>query len=190
MPHQTTKRNKMSTPQVNGDGPHSAFIEHLFAYPVVHDGVATFKSNPYGQKSLELSDSAYKTFAGPMMPYLQKSYQYVSPYVKKVDDLGDKTLCKVDERFPMVKKPTGELLDDAKSIVLLPIRVGQSGKEHVFSTYDAEVKKVGGENIVTYGKAFLTTALILTTEALTTASNFLGAKKDEAKATLDEKANN
>jgi len=190
MPHQTTKRNKMSAPQVNGDGPHSAFIEHLLNYPVINDGVTTFKSNPYGQKSIELSDSAYKTFAQPVMPYFSKPYQYVSPYVKKVDDLGDKTLCKVDEKFPIVKKPTGQLYDDAKSIVLFPIRIGQSGKEHVISTYDAEVKKVGGDNIVTYGKALLTTALILTTEAITTASNFLGAKKDDAKATLDEKTNN
>jgi hypothetical protein len=152
--------------------------------------VSTFKSNPYGQKSIELGDSAYRTFAQPVLPYLSKPYQYVSPYVKKVDDLGEKALSKVDEKLPVVKKPTQELVNDAKTIVYFPIRVGQTGKEHVFSTYEQEYKKVGGDGLLTYGKALLTTALILTTEFYTTASNFLGNKKNEVRQVVDEKTSN
>jgi len=180
----------MPSPQVNGDVPHSAFLEHLLGYPVIHDGVSTFKSNPYGKKSLELGDSAYQTFAKPVLPYLSKPYGYVSPYVQRADHLGDQTLSSLDGRFPAVKKPTGELYADAKGLVLYPLRVGQSGRDHVLDVYQAEVKKVGGETIITYGKAAVTTALVLTSETLTTVSSFLGAKKAEAKAAAEDKSNN
>ncbi|KAK0704806.1 hypothetical protein B0H67DRAFT_674198 [Lasiosphaeris hirsuta] len=189
MPHQTTKR-KMSSVQVNGDVPHSAVLDHIFTYPVVNDSVKAFKSNHYGQKSLELTDSTYRTFVAPVLELLSKPYQYIAPYVKKADDLGDKTLTKLDEKFPIVKKPTNEVFNDAKTIVCFPLRVGQTGKEHVFNTYESERKKVGGEGLVTYSKAGITTALILTTETLTTASNFLGNKKKEVRQVVDEKTNN
>ncbi|KAK0651624.1 hypothetical protein B0T16DRAFT_320801 [Cercophora newfieldiana] len=189
MPHQT-KRKMSNNVQVNGDVPHSAFIEHLLAYPVVNDSVSTFKSNPYGQRSIELGDSAYRTFAAPFLPYFSKPFQYVSPYVKKADDLGDKTLSKVDEKFPVVKKPTNEIFNDAKTIVLFPLRVTQTGKEHVLSTYEVEFKKVDGNGLTSYGKAAITTALILTTETLTTVSTFLNNRGKETKEAISEKANN
>lgn len=176
--------------QVNGDVPHSAFIEHLLAYPVVNDGVSTFKSNPYGQRSIELSDSAYRTFAAPILPYLSKPFQYVSPYVKKADDLGDKTLAKVDERFPFVRNSTQEIIQDAKTIALFPIRVTQTGKDHVLDTYEVEFKKVDGNGVASYGKAAITTVLILTTEALTTISGYLNSRGKQTKEAMNEKANN
>lgn len=178
------------TPQVNGDVPHSAFIEHLLNYPVVNDSVSTFKSNSFGQRSIEIGDSVYQTFAAPVLPYFSKPFQYVQPYVKKADDLGDKTLSKVDKKFPVVKKPTNEIFNDAKTLIYFPVRIGQSGKEHVFNTYDAERRKVGGQGAVAFGKAALTTALILTTDVLTTASDMLSSTKKEVRQSVDEKANN
>ncbi|KAJ9160989.1 hypothetical protein NKR19_g2731 [Coniochaeta hoffmannii] len=180
----------MSSPQVNGEVPHSAFLDHLLHYPVVDSGIKTFKSNPYGQKSLELSDSAYKTFAQPVLPLLSKPYQYVSPYVKKADSLGDKALSTVDERFPVVRKPAGEIYQGARDLVLAPIRTGLAGKDHVLETYNGECKKVGGEGLVTYSKALLTTTLIVTTEIVQGIGEFLGAKKQQTKSVVDEKINN
>jgi hypothetical protein len=173
--------------QVNGDVPHSAFIEHILAYPVVNDSVSSFKSYPLGQRSLELTDSAYRNFAAPVLPYLSRPFQYVSPYVKKADDLGDKTLSKVDEKFPMVKKPTNEIMNDFKTVAAFPFRVAGTGKEHLLNTYESELKKVGGNGYVSYGKAALTTALIITTDTLTTVSNFLGNKKKETRQAIEEK---
>lgn len=180
----------MASPQVNGEVPHSAFLDHLLNYPAINDGVKTFKSNPYGQKSLELSDSVYKTFAQPIIPYLTKPYQYVSPYVKKADDLGDKTLSRVDEKFPVVKKQTGEIYEDGRNLVLLPYRTAFAAKDHVFETYNGEVKKVGGDNLISYGKALLTTSLIVTTQVIQTVSGFLSAKKEQTKSLIDEKTAN
>lgn len=134
-----------------------------------------------------MSDTAYKTFAQPILPYLNKPYQYVSPYVKKADDLGDKTLSKVDEKFPVVKKQTNEIYEDGRNLVLMPYRTAYAAKDHVFETYNGEVKKVGGDNLISYGKALLTTSFIVTAEVIQSVSGFLGQTKKQTKSAVDEK---
>lgn len=169
--------------------------KHLYNYHIVHDGIETFKSNPYGAKSIQLGDSAYQTFAAPIVPYFNGPYQYVQPYVKKADDLGDKALSKVDERFPVVKKPTNELYTDAKGIVLFPYHKGLEGRDHVFSTYSSEYKKANGGNesgfaLISTGKAAIATALVLTGETVRFIGDFLHTKKEEAHNAVDNKVNN
>ncbi|KAK3314654.1 hypothetical protein B0H66DRAFT_605599 [Apodospora peruviana] len=181
----------MSSSQVNGDVSHFATLDHLVSYPVINDSIETFKSNSLGQKSLDITHSVYQTFAAPILPLLSRPYQMVKPYVKVADDLGNLALSKVDERFPIVKSSTGELVTGAKALVFLPVRVGAAGKERVFNTYNSEYKKCGGNgSLMNAGKAAVTTSLIITTEALTTLTNFLGAKKDDLKQTAREVANN
>jgi len=191
MPHaeSSTKEDAMA-PLVNGEAPSSAFLSHLTSYPVISDSISTFKSNPYGQKSLDLTSQGYATFAKPILPYFSKPYQYVSPYVAKADSIGDSTLSKVDAKFPVVKKPTGELYDNAHSFAFFPLKKGAEGKDYILSTYNSEVKKVGGEGIVTLGKAAVTTTLIVSSDALSWLSAFLGAKKEQTKEVVNEKVNN
>ncbi|EKD12028.1 CAP20-like protein [Drepanopeziza brunnea f. sp. 'multigermtubi' MB_m1] len=177
-------------PQVNGDAPSSAFLSHLFSYPVISDSISTFKSNPYGAKSLSLSSSLTHTFADPLMPYLSKPYQYVSPYVKRADSIGDSTLSTLDSKFPVVKKPTGELVEDGKKMVFFPLMKGNEGKEYVFGVYGSEVKKVGGDGIVTWGKAAIATGLVVGGDAVGWLQGFLAGKKAEAKEVSNEKLNN
>jgi len=192
MPHSEITSPTMSPPQVNGDStsPSSAFLSHLFSYPLISDTVSTIKDNPYGKRSLDLTSEGYEKFASPLLSYFAKPYQYVSPYVKKADSIGDNTLSTIDSKFPIVKKPTGELYSDGKSIVFFPLKKGSEGKDYVFSTYNTEVKKVGGEGIVTYGKAAVSTGLIVSTEALSWLGDFLKGKKAEAKEVSNEKFNN
>lgn len=159
------------------------YRQHLLAYPLINDGVTSFKANPYGQKSIELGDSAYKTFAEPVLPYFSKPYQLVSPYIKKADDLGDKTLSKVDERFPIIKKPTDQLYQDAKDLAFLPYRVGLAGRDHVLKTYSSAKTDAGGDSLIAYGKALFSTALTVTTDALNTVGSVIGPKRKESKAT-------
>ncbi|KAK3371822.1 hypothetical protein B0T24DRAFT_338361 [Lasiosphaeria ovina] len=181
----------MPQQQVNGDVPHSAAVDHILAYPVVNDSINQFKANPIGKRSLELGDKVYRTFAAPVLPWFSRPLQYVAPYIKKADDLGDRTLSKVDEKFPILKKPTQDIYSDVKTIAGFPYRVGQIGKDHVVSTYQTECKSVQSDNnLVTYGKAAITTALILTTDAYITLSNFFGAKAKEVKQSTEERTNN
>jgi len=159
------------------------------------DSIKTFKQNPLGQKSLSLADQGYQKFAKPILPYFSKPLQYVHqyvhpyvhPYVAKLDSIGDSTLSKVDEKFPVVKKPTGELYENAAGIAFFPLRKGLEGKDYVLKTYNTECKKVGGEGLVTMGKAAVTTTLVVTSDALNWLSNYLGAKKEQIKEVANEK---
>jgi len=185
MPHAA---KDMAPPQVNGDKPSSAFFSHLFSYPIISDSISTYKSNPLGQKSLDITYTGYERLGKPILPYLSGPYQYVSPYVAKADSLGDSTLSSIDSKFPVVKKPTGELYSDGKSIVFFPLRVGNGGKDYVLNTYNSEVKKVGGDGgIVTYGKAAVTTGIVLSQDLSAWLTSFVKDKKVEAKEIKDEK---
>lgn len=164
--------------------------QHLISYPVISDSISTFKSNPYGAKSLSITTSLSHKLADPLLPYLTKPYQYVSPYITKADSLGDSTLSTIDSKFPVVKKPTGELIDNGKAIVFFPLKKGTEGKEYVVGVYGSECKKVGGEGIVTWGKAAIATGLVVGGDAYGWLSGFLAGKKAEAKEVSNEKLNN
>jgi hypothetical protein len=203
------------TAQVNGETPISAFLsvrthpsfthlkpnnnknnkkltsspptQHLYSYPVISDSITTFKSNPYGAKSLDLTSAGYEKLGKPILPYLAKPYQYVSPYVKKADSLGDSTLSTLDSKFPVVKKPTGELYDEGKAIVFFPLKKGTEGKDYVLGVWGGEKKKVGGEGLVTYGKAALATGLIVGSDAYNFLFTYFSKKEAEAKEVTTEK---
>ncbi|KAJ0338389.1 hypothetical protein COL154_013690 [Colletotrichum chrysophilum] len=164
--------------------------QHLLDIPLIHDGVVAFRNNPFGKKSIAIGDSAYQTFAAPLLPYLARPWGYLRPYAEKADALGDQTLTKVEERVPVIKKPTEELYAGAKGIIALPIRTGFEAKDHVFKTYAQEKKKVGGENLVTYGKAIVSTTLITTSEIIIWVGDVMHYKKEEAKDVVNEKVNN
>ncbi|KAL0940842.1 perilipin mpl1-like protein [Colletotrichum truncatum] len=178
--------------QVNGDLPavNSATAQHLLDIPVFHDGVVAFRNNPYGKKSIALSDSVYQTLAVPFIPYFRRPWGYLRPYAEKADALGDQALTKVEERVPVIKKPTEELVAGAKAIIALPIRTGLEAKDHVFKTYAQEKKKVGGDNLVAYSKALVSTTLITSSELIIWVGDIIHHKKEETKDVVNEKANN
>lgn len=164
-------------------------IQHLLDYPLVSDGVHTFKTNQFGQRSIKIGDSAYKTLSSSVFPWFAKPYEYVSPYVAQADTFGEKTLGKLDATFPVVKKPTNELYNDTKGLILLPFNKGIESRDHVFQIYNTEFKKTEQPGFVAYGRAALTTALVVSNETLNWISSFLSAKKSEANSAVNEKVN-
>ncbi|PHH76803.1 hypothetical protein CDD82_3793 [Ophiocordyceps australis] len=183
----------MAVTQVNGDvsGPahNSAFIQHLLNYPLINDGISSFKSNEYAQRSLKLGDSAYHALAAPVLPWFAKPYQYISPYVQRADSIGDETLKRIDQRFPVVKKPTNELYQDTRSLILLPVNKGIQGRDHVLDIYASEVKKSdnGQSGLVAQGRAAVTTVLVVSNETLGWLSSLLTRAKADTAKTVNEK---
>ena len=161
----------------------------MLNYPIISDSVQTFKSNDYGQKTIQLGNNAYQTLTAPLLPWFSKPYQYVSPYVQKVDFIGDKSLDRIDERFPVVKKPTEELYDNIKVLILLPYQKGLEGKDHVLQVYISEYKKNEQPGLVAHGKTALTTVLVVSNETLSWLSAFLSAKKAQTSEAVNEKIN-
>ncbi|CZS97526.1 related to CAP20-virulence factor [Rhynchosporium agropyri] len=188
----------MATKQVNGEAPSSAFLSHLFSYPLIHDTLTTIQRNPYGARSISLTSSVTHSITQKVSPFIQTPLTYASPYLSRADTLGDSTLSTIDEKFPVVKKPTNELLDDGKAIVWFPYNKGNEGKEYVFGVWGGECKKVGGEEgVVKWGKAALATGIVVAGDSYNLLSGFLAAKKQEGKEgvngvkeVVNEKANN
>ena len=148
-------------------------LKHLLEYPAISDGIHAYKSYEYGQKSIKLGDFAYKTFAAPFLPWFAKPIEYVSPYIQKADAIGDKTLGRIDERFPVVRKPTSDIYNETKGLILLPYNKGLEGKHHVLEVYSSEYKKNGQAGLIAHGKAVVPTVLIVGNETLTWLSSFI-----------------
>jgi hypothetical protein len=168
-----------------GPAHHSAFLEHLLSYPVISDGVHTFKSGKYGQRSLQFGDATYHTFAAPVTTWFQKPYQHLLPYIQKVDSLGNNILHYIDKRFPIIRKPTEELYKDTKGLIFLSYHKGLEGRDHVLQVYNSEYKKNEQAGLVAHGKAAATTVLDVSNEALSWLSCFLHPKKAEATNTVN-----
>jgi len=177
----------MGEATVNGDMPHSAFLSHLSSYPIVSDSVKTIKENPYGAKSIDLTNAGYAKFVKPAVPYLETPASYAKPYVAKADELGDKLLSKIDEQVPIVKSDTKEISSKLQGYIKWPLETANNTKDWALKTYGDEYKKCGGDGVVAGGKAVITTSLILSSDVLKWVSSFLQAKKEEAKEVAKDK---
>lgn len=183
MPHATQD----SMPLTNGDAASSKFLSHLNSYPVVSDGVETFKSNPYGKKSIDLADSAYQRFGKPVEPYLETPYSYAKPYVAKADELASSGLGKVETHFPIVKQDTTTIVDKGKSIVWYPFKLADDGKTYLVQTWQDEYKKTAshksrGDGLPTLILALISFQLKLASDFFQLIADFLGPKYEEGKS--------
>lgn len=165
-------------------------VQHITSYPAVSDATSAYKQNPYGAKSIEVTNNTYSKFVKPNLHYLDTPAAYVKPYAAKADQLGDQFLTKVDERVPILKSETKEIKGTITSYIFWPLTKTNETKDWVFSTYNSEYKKCGGDGYVAGGKALFTTPLILGSESLQWLSSFLQAKKEEAEQVVQEKTNN
>lgn len=128
MPHATET-------MTNGEKASSQFVSHITSYPVVSDSIETYKSNPYGKKSIEVADNVYSRFGKPVEPYLETPYSYAKPYLQKADQLADSGLATVESHFPIVKEDTNTIIDTTKSYVFWPYNYLSntwSGKQIVY----------------------------------------------------------
>jgi len=164
----------MGEPTVNGEKPSSQFLHELATIPLISDSITYLKSNPYGQKSLQLADKSYSTYAKPVLPLLSKPFHYVAPYVAKADSLSSEGLKRVEDRFPIVKEDTENIKGTLKNYVDKPFKVVQEGKQHLLQVYSTEYKNCGGgEGYVSVGKAVLITGIIITSESLEWLKGFI-----------------
>jgi len=126
----------------NGDRHHSVFLSHLTSYPLVSDSITTYRSNPYGEKSINLAFSAYSTahrnLYAPFAAYLSRPLGLVAPYLAKADDMGDQGLSSLESRFPIVKEDTATIQEKVGQVAGTPFRVAKESREWVWKTYDEE----------------------------------------------------
>jgi len=156
--------------------------QHVTSYPIVQDTISTVKSNSYGQKGIDLTTDGYNKFVAPVVPYAERPYGYVAPYVAKADSLASDTLTKViDNNFPIIKEDTQKIKGTILDFAYFPFRVVGDGKNYIFGTYDSEYKKCGGDGVVAGSKAMITTSMVVTSDTFSWLSSFLSQKTEESK---------
>lgn len=170
MPHATNEI-------VNGDSNSSKTISHLTSYPAVSEGIETFKSNPYGKKSLEIVDSAYARFGKPVEPYLETPYSYAKPIVTKADEFGDAALSTVDGHFPIVKDDTNTIIEKTKATAFWPYT-------YLTETWNDEYSKTANHN--KRGAGISTSVLAIISLELRVASDFFHYVADTIKPAYEE----
>lgn len=134
-----------------------------------------------GNKSLQVAELVHIKLVKPVLPYAEKPYSYISPYVAKADELASQQLSKVDEKFPIMNKETDEIKGAVVNIVYSPLAIIGRGKGYVDHIYGSEYKKCGGNGLIAVGKALITTSLIVTSDTLEYISKIISQKKEEAK---------
>jgi hypothetical protein len=154
---------------------------------VVSDGITTYKSNPYGEKTIVIFNDAYSRVAPQVLPYLRGPYSYVAPYVAKADELGDSGLSTIDTKFPIVKEDTETIKGSIKTTVFYPVKVAQDGKQYVFKTYSDEGSKIDGNGIFHLAKTVVSTELKIASDLLHFVAEWLGPKKEAAKKSVEER---
>ncbi|KIX03255.1 uncharacterized protein Z518_06807 [Rhinocladiella mackenziei CBS 650.93] len=166
---------------------HDFFFQHLASYPIVSDSITTIKGNPYGAKSIDLTNAGYVKFVKPTLHYFETPTAYAKPYVTKADELGDQFLTKFDKKVPIVKSETKEIQSTIMNYLNWPLETAHTTKDWALSTYNEEYKKCGGEGYVAGGKAVITTSLIMSSDILKYISAVLRSKKEGAKEAVQEK---
>jgi len=164
--------------------------QHLTSYPVVSDGISQFKSNPYGAKSIALTQDTYNRFGAPFTPYLRTPYAYASPYLSRADSLADSGLGSIDAHFPLVKQDTQTVVDTGKSYALYPIHLADSGFNYVLRTWDDEYTKTikrnnRGPGLLSSVLAVVSTELKISSDVLAAVADWFQPKKDAAKKKKD-----
>ena len=128
--------------------------QHLLTLPAVQDGVRAFQANPLGKMSVQLTNSAYQIVGAPVLALLYKPLSYVTPYAQRVDEYGDKTLSRVEEKYPVVKKPSPELYQEVKKAAYAPV-------QHVTDVYTRAYQRTPGAHAVASGKAAAKTVIVV-----------------------------
>jgi len=180
----------MSDTTMNGEKPSSQFISHLTSYPIVSDSITTYKSNPYGAKSISIFNSAYSTayttIYPRVSPYLQTPYSYVQPYLVKADSLGDSGLSTLESKFPIVKENTSAIQEKVQGVAGYPFVVVGKGREFVSKTWEEEYNSSQGSGVFKTGRAVIGTELKLGAAVIEYLRQVLGKAKEEGKTIIEK----
>jgi len=193
MPHAENGTNGQKAIQVNGDPPASQFLSHLTSYPVVSDSINMYKSNPYGAKTIDLTQQLLQTYNNSVnpriAPLLRTPYSLVAPYLARADSLGDSGLTNLENRFPIVREPTQDLRSKLVDTAVWPFALANQSKDYVLGTYNEECQKASDkpDGLVKKAQAVLRTEIRLTAEVLTFVRSMLQQRKKEANAAIKEK---
>ncbi|KAF9187201.1 hypothetical protein BGZ50_002058 [Haplosporangium sp. Z 11] len=150
----------------------AGFIARVSSLPLVHDSVSTLhsyaKDNKYSRYALDTAGSAVVTVS----KYTESYQNRLQPHISKVDQMATKSLDLLETTFPIVTKPTAEIVTQVKKPIVYVEESSKNAYTQIQSTIDARVTvpvKAVTCNIATTAA---TTRDQITTAATTTATTF------------------
>lgn len=90
--------------------PLSKFASRIYSFPIIQDAHGLVSQNRIGSYALSTASSTLYTVSKYTQPYQQR----FQAHLDKADDYGCQYVDIVEQRFPIMKQPTGELLEAVK----------------------------------------------------------------------------
>ncbi|KAF9903736.1 hypothetical protein EC991_003384 [Linnemannia zychae] len=148
--HSRTSTSSVEEDQVkglNGNGVHATtskestggFLARVGSLPLIADSVSTLhsyaKDNKYGRYALDTAGSAVDTVNKYTEPYQTR----LQPHISKVDQLATKSLDIFENTFPIVTKPTAEIVTQVKKPIVYVEESSKNAYTQIQSTIDTRV---------------------------------------------------
>ncbi|KAG0297089.1 hypothetical protein BGZ96_007790 [Linnemannia gamsii] len=148
--HSRTSTSSVESEQVkevngNGVGPtpakesNGSFFTRVSSIPLIYDSVSSLhsyaKDNKYGRYALDTAGSAVVTVNKYTEPYQTR----LQPHISKVDQLATKSLDIFENTFPIVTKPTAEIVTQVKKPIVYVEESSKNAYTQIQSTIDTRV---------------------------------------------------
>ncbi|KAF8941622.1 hypothetical protein BGZ58_003652, partial [Dissophora ornata] len=163
----------------------AGFIARVSSLPLIHDSVSTLhsiaKDNKYSRYALDTAGSAVETVNKYTEPYQTR----LQPHISKVDQIASKSLDLLENTFPIVTKPTSEIVTQVKKPIVYVEESSKNAYTQIQSTIDTHVTvpvKTVTSNIASTAA---TTRDQITTAAATTATNIAATVNTHATPLVD-----
>ncbi|KAI9242182.1 MAG: hypothetical protein BYD32DRAFT_362995 [Podila humilis] len=141
---ETVLRSTKTTPtSSDSEKETSGFIARVSSIPLIHDSVSTLTSyaeaNKYSKYALDTAGSAVTTASKYTEGYQSRLQPLLQPHISKVDQLAIKSLDLFENTFPIVTKPTAEIVAEVKKPIVYVEESSKSAYTQIQSTIDTHV---------------------------------------------------
>lgn len=151
--HSRTSTSSVEQEQVkeqNGHGPHPTvadekesssvtFFSRVTSIPLIHDLNSYARDNKYSGYVLNTAESAVGTVSRYTESYQARLQPHLQPHIAKVDKLATKSLDLFENTFPIVTKPTSEIVTQVKKPYVYVEESSKNAYTQIQSTIDTRV---------------------------------------------------
>ncbi|KAG0358678.1 hypothetical protein BG005_002012 [Podila minutissima] len=135
----TTTTTTTTSSSSDSEKESSGFIARVTALPLIHDSVSTLTSyaeaNKYSKYALDTAGSAVATAS----KYTEGYQSRLQPHISKVDQMATKSLDLLENTFPIVTKPTAEIVAEVKKPIVYVEESSKNAYTQIQSTIDTHV---------------------------------------------------
>ncbi|KAF9181571.1 hypothetical protein BGZ50_005448 [Haplosporangium sp. Z 11] len=120
-----------------------SFFSRVTSIPLIHDSVATLhsyaKENKFSRFALDTAGSAVDTVSKYTEGYQSRLQPHLQPHIAKVDQLASKSLDILENKFPIVTKPTAEIVTQVKKPIVYVEESSKNAYTQIQTTIDTRV---------------------------------------------------